>query len=456
MIKTSLAAVSLILSLNSHSTLAFATDSKNEILVKVQHTSDFNSFLEIANQTTLALSDSLPVLRTTDGIWYKVRLPHTSSQSFLSQANLIRSKIPVMKIEQNSILQPDVYNDLRDSERITSFAKPPLRTQPPVETKGTDPFQIQQWAAEKLNMSSIWSAKIPPTPAVIVADIDTGIDYNHDDLFSNLWINNKEIKGDRIDNDGNGFVDDIIGWDFCDNDGLPFDTNVHGTHTAGVIAAGYNNSLGVSGYAPGIKLMPIRLLAANGGTIEQAVLSIQYAVKNGASVISASWGSGDNSQILLDAIKVAGEKNVTFVAAAGNKWSNLDDASGLKHYPAGFTLPNLITVAGTMQDDSRLEYSNWGPKSVHLAAPGFDIISTVPTNKYQLLEGTSMATPHVSAAVALVKRANPALTPTQIRTIIMSSVDQDPKIRYLVASGGRLNVARAVEMAKATAQKPIQ
>jgi len=215
---------------------------------------------------------------------------------------------------------------------------------------------------------------------VIIAVIDTGVAYNHPDQNENIWVNTAEIAGNGIDDDGNGYIDDIYGWDFIDNDGYPEDYEGHGTHVSGTIAAKGNDGIGMVGVMWSAKIMPIRFLGVSGaGDIGNAVEAITYAVNNGARIINASWGSGGYSLTLYYAIDDAGSKDVLFVAAAGNEGK---DSDSFPFYPASFNLPNIISVAATDDDDNLAYFSNYGATSVDLAAPGVDIHSSIPVFAY--------------------------------------------------------------------------
>jgi subtilisin family serine protease len=273
---------------------------------------------------------------------------------------------------------------------------------------------------------------------VVVGDIDTGMDMDHVDLAANLYTNPGEIAGNHLDDDNNGFVDDVHGWDFVNNDNNPDDDNGHGTHTAGTIAAVGNNGIGVSGVCWSARIMPLKFLDAGGsGSTGNAILAVQYATRMGARLTNNSWGGGGFSQGLRDAIADAGNHGILFVASAGNASSNNDLFPA---YPASYDLPNIIAVASTDRLDQRSGFSNFGLVSVDLGAPGSDILSTVPNNGYALLSGTSMAGPHVSGAAALVWSVAPAMTGTEVRDLILSTVDPLPALAGKVATGGRLNL----------------
>ena len=280
---------------------------------------------------------------------------------------------------------------------------------------------------------------------VIVAVVDTGVDYNHPDLAANMWTNPSDPPN-GVDDDGNGFVDDVHGADFINGDSNPDDDAGHGTHVAGIIGAKGDNGLGVTGVNWDTKIMALKFLDANGaGNTADAANAIDYAVNHGARVINASWGGPAFSQALFEAVKRAGDKGVLFVAAAGNDGQNADVSPD---YPAAFDLPNVISVAASDRNDKLPDFSNYGPHSVDLAAPGDDIYSTVPPlsdpSGYEAFSGTSMATPFVSGAAALYLSRAPQSTPDQVKAALLQNVDQSPAFAGKVVSGGRLDIAKAL------------
>jgi subtilisin family serine protease len=280
---------------------------------------------------------------------------------------------------------------------------------------------------------------------VIVAVVDTGVAYDHPDLAPNVWSNPADPKN-NVDDDGNGFVDDVHGADFYNEDSNPNDDAGHGTHVAGIIGAKGDNGIGVAGVNWDTKIMALKFLNADGeGNTADAANAIDYAVSHGARVINASWGGPAFSMALFQAIKRAGEKGVTFVAAAGNDGQNADVSPD---YPAAFELANVISVAASDRNDKLVDFSNYGVHSVDLAAPGDDIYSTVPMGSgstgYESFSGTSMATPFVSGAAALYLSRTPQSTSDQVKAALLGNVDQSPAFAGKVASGGRLDIAKAL------------
>ena len=276
--------------------------------------------------------------------------------------------------------------------------------------------------------------------SVIVGVIDSGVDYNHEDLAANMWINSGEVPGDGIDNDGNGVVDDVYGYNSIEDSGDPMDDNKHGTHCAGTIAAVGNNGIGVAGVCWTARIMALKFLDSDGrGDTANALACIEYAVLNGAKILSNSWGGGAYSYALKEMIDAAGKQGVLFVAAAGNEGTNNDVTP---HYPSSYSCENIIAVLSVDHNDRRASSSCYGLESVDIAAPGVNILSCYMGGGYVKLSGTSMATPHVSGAAALLLSVNQGMTPYQIKETLMNS--GDPVAEGLCVSGKRLNVARAL------------
>jgi subtilisin family serine protease/surface antigen len=286
--------------------------------------------------------------------------------------------------------------------------------------------------------------------AVIVAVIDTGGDYRHPDLAANTWRNQREIFGNGIDDDRNGFVDDIHGYDFVNRDGDPMDDQGHGTHVAGTIGAVGNNNLGVVGVNQNVSLMHLKFLNSQGiGSTLDAVRAVDYATRMGADVINASFGGGPYSQAMFDAISRANNAGVLFVAAAGNESNNNDLRPS---FPADYNLPNVISVAATDHRDRLAGFSNFGRNSVDIGAPGVNILSTLPGNRYGSFDGTSMAAPHVAGAAALLLAENSNQTPSQLKNLLMRTADPIASLQGKTVTGGRLNVNRA--LSQITPPKP--
>jgi subtilisin family serine protease len=308
------------------------------------------------------------------------------------------------------------------------------------------------------------------SPDIIIAVTDSGIDYTHPDLADNMWVNSAEMRGSPdVDDDGNGYVDDIYGYDFAgavardadDDDSDPIDNHFHGTHVAGIIGAVGNNGMGVTGVCWNVKLMALKVFADDYNVepevfISEAVEAIGYAVDNGAKIINASWGGNFHSQALYDAIRDAGNAGVLFVTAAGNDFGSDNDVNPV--YPASFNLDNIISVMSTDHDDQRSDFSNYGETSVDIAEPGTEILSTSPTTQnfamlvfnvstnYETLSGTSLSAPYASGACALIWAEYPTLAHGTVKGILLKTVDPVLSSPRLCLSGGRINLYSALTL----------
>ena len=280
---------------------------------------------------------------------------------------------------------------------------------------------------------------------IIVGVIDTGVDISHPDLVSNIWINRDEVADDGIDNDNNGYIDDVNGWDFYNDDNSvydPADGDQHATHVSGTIGALASNTVGVTGIAWKVKIMPLKFLGPGGGFTSAAISAIEYAVANGAKMTTNSWGGGGFSQALKDAIDASGTAGMLFMAAAGNSGQ---DADINPHYPAGYSSDNIVSVAATDHNDGIASFSTYGLTTVDLGAPGVNILSTLPDNTYGSYNGTSMATPHVTGVAVLVYSAFPSLTHLEVKTRLMAAGDPIDALSGKTVSGKRLNAYNVLE-----------
>lgn len=277
---------------------------------------------------------------------------------------------------------------------------------------------------------------------VLVGVIDTGVDYNHTDLAANTWTNPGEIPGNGIDDDGNGFIDDIKGWDFYNDDSDPLDDHGHGTHCSGTIGAVGNNGIGVAGVNWSVSIAGIKFLSAGGsGSTSDAIDGINYGITIGCKVLSNSWGGGGYSAALEEAIQDAYDAGILFVAAAGNSSANTDISP---HYPSSYDVGNIVAVAATDHNDNLSSFSNYGALTVDIGAPGSDIYSTLTGNSYGYLSGTSMATPHVAGVAALIWSLYPGMTVDLVKTRLMDMADPIPALTGKCVSGARLNAFMSI------------
>lgn len=298
-------------------------------------------------------------------------------------------------------------------------------------------------AGNDINAEGAW-AITTGSKKVVVAVVDTGVRYTHNDLKAQMWINEREIAGNKIDDDNNGYIDDIYGMNSVDGSGDPMDTEGHGTHVAGTIGAAANDGNQHVGVVWNVSIMACKFLGQGGeGTIAGALKAMEYAGKNGATIINASWGGSEKDQALGEAIIALGEKGVLFVAAAGNDGANNDSTDS---YPANFDAPNLISVAALTKKNVLAGFSNYGAGKVHIAAPGEGIWSSFSNSDsaYRELSGTSMATPHVVGAAALVLAKHPKIIITSLRNRIIASATPVAVLSTKVSSKGRLNAHGAL------------
>ena len=316
-----------------------------------------------------------------------------------------------------------------------------------------DPLLSYEWNLTAIRAPEAWDVTTG-SAQVTVGVVDTGIDATHPDLAPNLWANPGESGGGRetngLDDDGNGRIDDVHGWDFVSRDGQPQDGNGHGTHVSGTIAARGNDAIGVAGLNWSSALMPLRVLGDDGsGFVSDAITAYAYAARNGARVLNASLGGSRYSRAEHDALAAA--PNTLFVVAAGNDGADND---ATPEYPCDYDLANVVCVAASGHDDALASFSNYGPANVDLAAPGVDIASTWPGGRYALLDGTSMATPHVAGAAALLLAHDGTLTVAGLRAALLSSVQPVAALAGRVATGGRLDVAAALSAPPAPPAPP--
>ena len=295
--------------------------------------------------------------------------------------------------------------------------------------------------------------------SIVVGVIDEGIDKNHPDLQANIWTNPAEIPGNGIDDDGNGFIDDVNGYNFATNSGT-FPAEDHATHVSGTIGAVGNNGTGVVGVNWNVRLMSLKFINGNSGNTLNAIRACNYAkqmrdlwVSSGGTkganlrVLNNSYGGGSFEQSFFDAINSLNQSGILFVAAAGNRDDPSDDGNNelVPHYPSSYPAPNVIAVAATTQSDDLASFSHFGIQSVQIGAPGAGILSTTANNTYTIFNGTSMSTPHVAGAAALLLAANPNLTVQQLKSLLIFNGDLVPSLAGKTLTGRRLNVANSFQ-----------
>jgi subtilisin family serine protease len=318
-----------------------------------------------------------------------------------------------------------------------------------------DPLLGEQWglvntgqrngrAEADISAFAAWE-KTQGSKKVVVAVLDSGVDYTHPDLAGNMWHrpDDLEMYVDRQ----LGMMDDSEGFSAVESERDPMDENGHGTHCAGIVGAEGDNNLGITGVNWHVEIMPLKFMGRGGfGSTKDAIAAINYVIarkKDGVNVrvISASWGSPSRSRALEDVIRKAGEADILFVAAAGNDGA---DADKRPHFPSGYKLPNVLSVAALDRRDVLAKFSNFGAKGVHVAAPGAEILSTWLGGEYEEHSGTSMATPFVAGVAGLVLSVEPNLSVRELRDRLTDTVDKLDSLKGKVSSGGRVNAARAV------------
>ncbi len=350
-------------------------------------------------------------------------------------------------------VDPAAYLAELESDPTISFVEPALKTElvlseslpfEPNDPLLFDQDHLQDVSGEELAIGDTWTTLTEST--VVIAVIDSGIDYNHPDLAANLWTNIGEIPNNGIDDDGNDYVDDVRGYNFFDQRANPIDNHGHGTHMAGVIGAVGNNDVGITGLIWKVEIMPLRFTDDEGiGDTSKAIEAIHYAVENGARVINMSWtivGTGNSSASLRKTISSYEDDGIVFVTASGNGDENfigynIDNAPV---YPASLDLPNLITVGAADSFGDLASFSNYGPGSVHLIAPGGNILSTLPGGTYGRMSGTSAATAIVSAAAAMALTKSPSLSGEDVKNLLLQTVNHNNSLEGEIQSAGTLNM----------------
>lgn len=372
----------------------------------------------------------------------KIKVPESKDYEFNS---MMKQNFSNIQYEENI-----VYNIFENSENLVHPTEPDFFKLWGLENNGkNEPINLTKMSP----VEGIVGADIGARDAwnittgnknLIIAVIDTGIDYNHPDLKNNIWINEKELNGKPgVDDDGNGFIDDIHGYDVSNNDADPMDDNKHGTHVAGVIGASHNG-FGITGVMANVSLMAVKFTDANGrGDLERGLKGINYAVLSGAKILSNSWGNRIYSKFLEDAITEANNKGVIFIAAAGNFGANNNDVSPI--YPASYKVDNVISVGAFSAQDYPSAFSCYGPKSVHISAPGTNILSTIPGNSYAVLSGTSQATPFVTGVVGLALSYNPNVSPLEIKNKIIETASETKMLKGKNIANGRINAGKLLQ-----------
>lgn len=375
----------------------------------------------------------------------KFDIPSNIYKSF--EGDLLRVKLP------NGITTAEAIAAMKDDERVVyAESNDILHFTDDVPPEVPNDLHEKLWgfnnngqtggkAGADGNILDAWKVTVGDNSeqGPLIAIIDSGADMDHPDLVANFWTNPGEIPGDGIDNDGNGVIDDVHGYDAGDDDGSPDDQVGHGTHVAGTIGAVGNNGEGVTGVNQKARLMPIRIDSGGRITTDGVVRGLMYATKMGADITNNSWGGSRLNKAIEDAFKAA---PALHIAAAGNDGVNADRTP---FYPMAFDIPNMVAVGATDHNDRKAGFSNYGAKNVDVTAPGKDIYSTKNGGGYHVLSGTSMASPFVAGVAGLIKSAYPDASPTQIRERLIYGSDPVVELNGFSVSNGRVNAGRSLE-----------
>ena len=417
--------------------------SEPEVLVKFRSGVSLEQIKEVAAKNHDRVEDNIEIVNNLTSIDDLDGLSaETVAEQYSAMTDLVEYAQPNYEINLDDPADYANASNLRYEE-------------PPNVIKPNDPLFKDQWALNNVGQEGgkaeadlraikAW-LKTQGSEDIVVAVLDTGVDYTHPDLVSNMWLRPENIPA--YEDAELGKFNDLRGFNAQDNQGDPMDTNGHGTHCAGIIGAEGNNGEGISGINWKVQIMPLKFLGKGGfGTTKDAIEAINYAIdrkKAGVNIriINASWGSTQYSKALEDAIRVAGENGILFVAAAGNSATNNDKRP---HYPSNYDLPNVISVAALDRSDQIASFSNFGEKTVHIAAPGRDILSTWLNDNYREASGTSMATPYVAGVAALILADNSDMDVEKLREKLLKSVDKLDGLDGKVENGGRINAAIAL------------
>lgn len=370
-------------------------------------------------------------------------------KNFSSKARIVRSFpqigwVVVKSDTEETALQ--VKADLQRHKSIYATEENLIWNQIAVPTDRK--YSSQRNEISRTELEAAWNLTTG-SPDTLIAVIDSGIAADHPDLKNRLWKNPDESPN-GIDDDRNGFVDDIYGWDFVNDDATPEDGSSHGTHVAGIIGAEGNNRIGIAGVNWNCRIMALRTLNDRGsGGTDAAVEAVLYAVSKGARLINASWGGYQHSQALQDALQYATDEGILIVAAAGN---NALDSDREFFYPASYPVDGVLAVASSEARGRLSSFSNFGRFSVDVVAPGSEIYSTIPQDGYARKSGTSMASPFVAGVAGLLLSMDSSLSPRQLKNALMNATTPYSLFEDRVSTGGELNAKAAVEQLNSSFQ----
>ncbi|MFN2392862.1 MAG: S8 family serine peptidase [Pyrinomonadaceae bacterium] len=418
-------------------------ESEPEILVKLRTGVSLAEIKKVAEKNNDQIEDKLENVKG----WISIDDLDNRDEKIVAEQYEQMTDL-VADAEPNNKIELDPIESLAGSDSL-------LRASQPGEISPNDPMFGEQWALNNVGQNGgkakadlaalkAW-IKTQGSTDVVVAVLDSGVDYTHPDLAANMWLRPNNVPAYK--DDELGAFDDLHGFNAAENLSDPMDDNGHGTHCAGIVGAEGNNDEGISGINWKVQIMPLKFMGRGGfGTTKNAIEAINYAIDRkragvNVKVINASWGSMLSSKALEDAIRAAGEEGILFVAAAGNNSTSNDKRP---HYPSNYDLPNVISVAALDRNDQLASFSNFGVKTVHVAAPGREILSTWLNDEYREASGTSMATPYVAGVAALILASEPKLSLEKLRERILQSVDKLDSLNDKVKSGGRINAEKAL------------
>ncbi len=413
-----------------------------EVLVRFKPGVTLDKIREIAAKNNDKLADEIEAVKGLTSIDDLDNADATTvAAQYAAMSDIVAYAEPNFEIKLNDPVQNETPRDLVHRETATDGPN--------------DPMFADQWALNNLGQDGgtrradidaleAWQTTTG-SEEVVVAVLDTGVDYTHEDLRENMWMRPSNVPA--YSDDELGEFNDLRGYNGTDAAADPMDDNGHGTHCAGIIGAEGDNNIGVTGINWKVKIMPLKFLGRGGfGSTDDAIAAINYAIdrkKAGVNlrVISASWGSRSRSKALEDAIRAAGEAGILFIAAAGNDGTDNDKRP---HFPSNYDLPNVLSVAALDRSDALASFSNFGGKTVHVAAPGKDILSTWLNNGYREASGTSMATPYVSGVAALIIANDPNISVKDLRKRVLETGDKLAVLNGRTASAGRICAANAL------------
>ncbi len=427
--------------------------------------------LLVAGLTALASPPSSPPVTSPSGyasgriiVKLKPTLPGTDAgqvrRAFSARVEKHFDRIGTEVWDIGSMPVGDAVEKLRRDPRV-EFAEPDYLLYA-TAVYPNDPQFGQQWslynsgrpsgrADADIDAPEAWT--VTPGAPVLIGVIDSGVEMDHEDLAGAIYTSPGEIPGNGFDDDGNGYIDDVHGWDFRNGDNDPDDDNGHGTHVSGLIAAPGNNGKGMAGVCWSARILPLKFLSAGGsGATSDAIAAIQYAIRTGAKVINASWGSFLYSHALRDAVADAADAGVLVIASLGNDTADTDL---YPTYPACYDFPNVIAVTSTDRNDGLAWFANYGRNTADIAAPGYDIVSAFPGNRYVRLSGSSMSTALVSGAACLLWSRAPFMTGADMKAALYASVDRLPSLEGRSTTGGRINLQRLMSAVDTAPPAPV-